>query len=141
MTHPDDPGLGLPNTGGPLPTDKQRPHIEYTLPEDMVGIGFKADGFVDRDRTFKMIEVSPRQQDHAAKVANGNGSILSRELMYASLWYVGDWPTGRSRERLAVWWEAIGAKGRRLVEGAFMQMQSVEETDVENFLASGKPSV
>jgi len=139
----NDPGLGIPNRGAAsgLITDKARPHIEYTLPASMVGIAFSAEGFSDEDRTFKMIEITPRQQDHAAKVANNNPSILSRELLYAAIWKIGGWTTRDNREKLTKWWDAIGSKGRRLVEAAFMKMQSVEEADVENFLAAGKPAV
>lgn len=136
-----DPGLGLPSasTGG-VNTDPDRPHITYTLPEAHLGLSFGTKGFKEADRTFKLVEVSPRQQDRAAKVANGNASILGRELMFSALWRVGDWKPQRDRDRLVDWWDAIGGKGRRLVEAAFLKMQSVEEADVENFLASGQAS-
>lgn len=138
MTNETD--LGLPNTST-TPTRTERPHVLYTLPETMVGLEFGASGFTDSDRTFGMAEITPRQQDQAAKAANGNPSILSRELIFASLYKIGDWYPRDDRERLSKWWDAIGSKGRRLVEAAFLKMQSVEEADVENFLASGKPSI
>lgn len=140
---PSDTDLGLPKPGtaNPTPTTAERPHVLYTLPPNMVGLEFAAKGFGDDDRTFAMAEVTPKQQDHAAKVANGNPSVLSRELIFASLYKVGNWRPRDDRERLAQWWDAIGSKGRRLVEAAFLKMQSVEEADVENFLASGRPSI
>ncbi len=140
----NDPGLGLPTSQ--LPThetvaDIERPHIRYEIPEAFIGLAFEAKGFSAEDRVFRMIEITPEQQDRAAKVANNNPSVLSRELMYAAIWKVGSWNGRDNRSRLGEWWSAIGAKGRRLVEAAFMRMQSVEETDVESFLAAGKPSV
>ena len=145
-----DPGLGLPTTpvapnppgpgGVPVNTDPERAHILYTLPTKMVGTDFEDDGFGDEDRSFKMVEVTPRQQDRCAKVANGNASVLGKEMMYCSLWRIGGWRPGRARDRLDLWWKAIGGKGRKLVEAAFLSMQSVEEKDVDSFLASGKPS-
>lgn len=131
--------LGLPNST--VKTDVERPFMEYTIPESMVGLGWSSSGFSDGDRTFKMTEISPRQQDHAAKIAGQNASALGRELMFASLWIVGDWKTAKERAKLDRWWEAIGSKGRRLVEAAFMRQQSVEEVDVETFLSSGKPGM
>jgi len=116
--------LGLPKQ---IKTESERPFIEYTIPESMVGLGWGSSGFSEADRSFKMTEISPRQQDHAAK------------LMFAAVWQVGEWKAARERAKLEAWWDAIGSKGRRLVEAAFMRMQSVEEVDVEMFLSSGKP--
>jgi len=128
--------LGLPKQ---IKTESERPFIEYTIPESMVGLGWGSSGFSEADRTFKMTEISPRQQDHAAKIAGQNASALGRELMFAAVWQVGEWKAARERAKLEAWWDAIGSKGRRLVEAAFMRMQSVEEVDVEMFLSSGKP--
>lgn len=145
-----DTGLGLPsgnssstpNSGGKdmfsLP---EVPFIEYHLPSTMLGLGWEDTDFGERDQVFRLAEVSPEKQDHAAKIANGNQSILGRELLFAAIYQVGDWKTGRNRERLAAWWRAIGNKGRRLVEAAFVKMQSVDEVDVETFLDSGKSGI
>jgi hypothetical protein len=134
-----DPGLGLSNSNlSSLRTDVDRPHVEYTLPENKISRFFQQQGFEKEDLTFRMIEISPAQQDRAAKTANNNPSVLSRELLFASLWQVGSWSGRDNRDKLAKWWEAIGTKGRRYVEAAFMEMQSVEEADVESFLASGR---
>ncbi len=138
MTDSTDPGLGLPiKAGSPLQTELARPYISYTLPPKMVGLRWDELGFTDADRAFKMTEISPGQQDRAAKLANGNGSILGKELMYSSLYRVGAWKPQSSRDRLDQWWDAIGSKGRRLVEAAFMKMQSVDEVDVDTFLDTG----
>lgn len=136
---PNDPGLGLPTAAG-LPTEKARPYLEYTLPADKLGLAWPDSGFTDADRTFRLVEITPRQQDQAAKIAGNNPSKLGRELMFAALWDVGGWKTRRERDRLEKWWEAIGSKGRRLVEAAFMKMQSVEDDEVDSFLASGRPN-
>ena len=140
-----DPGLGIPASTtkkipGVGPTSRDRDYLEYTLPEQHVGLGWPSSEFQASDLTFKLVEVSPRQQDQAAKIAGQNASALGRELMFAALWQVGDWSTRRERDRLDRWWAAIGSKGRRLVEAAFMRMQSVEEVDIDRFLASGRPN-
>lgn len=144
MSNSNDPGLGLgpddqPNHAASMATDIERAHIEYTLPRSMVSRFYERKGFTVEDLTFCMIEITPAQQDRAAKVAGQNPSVLSRELMFAAIWKVGSWKGRDNRQKLQQWWDAIGSKGRRLVEAAFMEMQSVEEADVESFLASGKP--
>ena len=146
---PNDTGLGLPSSPSPAPQTRARdpfavpeiPFISYTLPAGMVGLGWDDTDFTEKDLTFRLAEVSPEKQDHAAKIANGNQSVLGRELLYAAIYQVGEWKTARNRERLVSWWRAIGNRGRRLVEAAFVKMQSVEEVDVETFLDSGQPGV
>jgi len=130
-----DPGLGLPKTSPPSLAD--RPSVVYQIPKQFVSRGFTMAGFADEDRTFAIVEISPAQQDRAAKIADGNASVLGRELMFSSIVRVGSW-AGSKRERLTAWWDAIGPRGRKLVEAAFIALQSVEEADIETFLASGK---
>jgi len=144
MTNTTDPGLGLPSgaptsspSREPFRTADARPFVEYTLPEGIMGLEWEASTFVSTDRTFRLVELTPLQQDHAAKISNGNQSALGRELLFAAIHQVGDWKTGRNRDKLSGWWKAIGAKARRLVEAAFIKMQSVEESDIETFLDSG----
>jgi len=140
MSRKDDPGLGItaPPTHHTV-ADTERAHIEYIIPKKHVGLSFFAEGFTDEDLVLRMTEITPAQQDRAAKVAANNSSILSRELMFASLWKVGGWTCRDNRAKLNQWWDAIG-RGRRLVEAAFLEMQTVEEGDVESFLASGRSS-
>ncbi len=123
--------------------ESSRPHITYTLPmkSKLAAAAYAAAGFSDADLTFKIVEVKPHQQDKCAKLANGNTSVLGREMMFASLWRIGDWKPAKERDRLESWWDAIGAANRKLIEAAFLELQSVEEAEVDTFLDSGVPSV
>ncbi len=150
MSNTKDPGLGLPGDTAPTKTAPtrepfrsadERPFVKYTLPEKVLGLDWGGSGFLDSDRTFRLAEVTPIQQDHAAKISSGNQSALGRELLFAAIIQVGEWKTGRNRDKLTSWWKAIGAKSRRMVEAAFMKMQSVEESDIETFLDSGSPGI
>ena len=84
---------------------------------------------------------------HAAVSARGRSGVaveafalgtrltrLTRELIWAAIHQVGDWPTNGNRRKLQAWWKAIGPKAQRLVEAAFVALNSVEEEDVEMFL-------
>lgn len=86
------------------------------------------------DLQFRMVELTSREQDKAAKLAGDSKSKLTRELIFASLYRVGDWPTNGNRRKLEAWYKAIGPRCQRLVEAAFVALNSVEEEDVASFL-------
>lgn len=119
------------------PKDVERPYIEYTLPISAVGLGWQYSQFEEGDLSFRMIELNSREQDQAAKRSGSNQSKLQRELIFAAVWQVGDWKASGNRDKLEAWWEAIGGGGKRMVEAAFVALNSVEEEDVKTFLAAG----
>lgn len=147
----DDNFAGLPSVpmAGGAPASRSTETVawvEYRLPADMISPKregqpdrFMDAGFAKTDLVFRMRDITPNMQDRCAKIAGNNGSALSRELTFAALYQIGDWDPQRNRDKLEAWWVAIGGKGRRLVESAFMAMQSVAEADVDRFLAGGTP--
>jgi len=86
------------------------------------------------DLQFRMVELTAREQDKAAKLAGDSKSRLTRELIFAAIYQVGEWPKAGNRSKLDKWWLAIGPRGHRFVEAAFVAMNSVEEEDIKNFL-------
>lgn len=122
-----------------MPLDKERAYREYTLPKEALGLNWDRSDFTEDDLTFRMIELSSREQDSVAKRSGSNQSKLTRELIFAAVWQIGDWKCKPNRDKLVAWYESIGGGGKRLVEAAFVQLNSVEEETVESFLASAKP--
>ena len=88
------------------------------------------------DLQFRMVELSPREQDKASKLAGDSKPRLTRELLYAAIYQVGEWPKATNRSKLERWWRAIGPRAQRFVEAAFVAMNSVEEEDIKMFLDS-----
>jgi len=128
----------LPTSGaGAGKTTDSRPYMEYTIPPAALGINWS--GMPDEARTFRLVEIKPHEQDAAAKVAGSNPSALSRELIFQTVIQVGNVRTKKDRDFLERWWAALGPKGRRMVEAAFLSMMTVEEGDVETFLSAGRP--
>ena len=110
---------------------------EFTLPAKYMGMGWGSSGFVDEDRTFRMCELTSRQKEAAGKRAGQSTVKLTHELVFGSISQVGSWATANARDAWTTWWDAIGPKAQRLVEAAFVQLNSVDEEDVASFLGSG----
>lgn len=143
--HTDDGSLGFPRAPGAIPqqagqlqSERERPYVEFELPAGHLGLEWASSGFGDADRTFRMVELTPRATEQAIKLSGKNQAKASEELIYAAVWQVGDWKTRPKRKDLERWYSAIGGRARKLVEAAFMSLNSVEEDDVETFLASGR---
>jgi hypothetical protein len=130
-------GLPAASTEAPSSSADPVPFREFTLPAKHLSKKFASVGFGVKDATYRMVELDSRSQDIAAKLAAGNGSVLSRELIFASISHIGGKPVRGNRDMLDRWWEAVGPKAKRLIEAGFMDMQSVGEADVASFLASG----
>lgn len=130
---------GIPQVDGQLVSSKARPYVAYTLPANRLGMGWKDSGFTAEDQSFQLVELSPRDTEMAMKLGGKNQAKASNELIFAAISKVGSWTTRTKRKDLERWYTAIGGQGRKLVEAAFMALNSVEEGDVETFLASGQP--
>lgn len=145
--HSDDANRAeslLPNlahalaTGDSSALKKERTYWENTLPADLVSDDYASSGFTEDDLTFQMVELTPDEQEKAAELGGQSSSAISREMLFASLYKIGDWEPRRNRDKLEDWYKAIGPKCTSLLQAAFVQMQSVEEKDINTFLAAGK---
>lgn len=147
MTNENKEGrfAGLPESTGPLPppsVDQRvgRPTVTFALPRSAVGMTWNLD---DRYLTFSMGEVTPREQAEAVRLAGSppNPSLLTQEIIFKVILSVGDLSTPvKHRDWLENWWKAIGPKGRRFVEAAFMRLSSPTEQEIETFLAAAIPT-
>lgn len=138
MTQPplfERPLITTPRPGADV--QPERHYQEFTLPEKHMGMGWASSGFTDRDRTFRMCELTSRAKEAAGKRAGQSTVKLTHELVFGSISRVGDWDTARARDAWTNWWDAIGPKAQRLVEAAFVALNSVDEEDVASFLGSG----
>lgn len=150
--HPDHPDAdraenfaGIPDLAKALATGdssllgkKARPYEEFTLPEKYVSEDFRDNGFTDEDLTFRMMDLRPSEQEAAAELGGEKASAISREMLFASLMQIGSWDPRKNRDRLEQWWASLGPRCTGLVQAAFVKTQSVEQEDVEAFLASSK---
>ena len=127
----------IPQRDGQLVTDPDRPYMEFRIPAKAVSMGWASSGFGDGDLVFRMIELTPVAQDQAMKRGGRNQSKIATEMVLASVWQIGAWRTRQDRAKLDSWYAAIGPRGRKLVEAAWMSLHSMEDDDVATFLASG----
>lgn len=134
-----DPGLGI-TPGNTIKTRPDEPIGSLLdLPMSMVGVDWANGQWAKADLTFKMVETTPAAQEKAAKFGGQNPATLTRELMWITLYRIGDWDPQRDRDKLTLWWKAIGPKGRGMVEKVFVELHTVPEVDAENFLSTMRP--
>lgn len=131
-----DPGLGI-TPGNTIKTRPDEPTgWVFDIPEKLVGVGWAAAEWAETDLTFKIIETTPAAQEKAAKIGGQNPATLTRELMWVTLYRIGDWDPQRNRDKLEKWWKGIGPKGRGMVELAFTEIHVVQEVAKDSFLSS-----
>lgn len=135
-------GLGLPLPAGVIPDlDDDREYLEFTLPKKSVGKKF-FDRFTEADLTFRVYELDPDSMEKATKRAGGteNKMRLAREMTFLSIGQVGAWPTIGKYDDLKLWWKLIGFKGQMMVQKGVDELHTVEDDEIEMFLASRKAS-
>lgn len=137
-------GLGLPANlpAGVIPEAEpdDRDWVEYTLPMKSVKKKFFP-RFTEADLTFRVTELDPMSMEAAVKRAGGtqNSIRVGQEMTFLAIMKVGSWETKGRHADLKAWWDAIGFKGRSMVQQAMEALHNVEDDEVEMFLASAKP--
>lgn len=96
-----------------------------------------------------LAEVKVKEQATAAKIGKDNPEAVGSEMIMQALWRIGDvyddegnliqegWSCRGNRERLLQWWNAIGPKGRGLVQDAWIHTHQADERSRATFLAGG----
>lgn len=136
-------GLGLPIPAGIIPESDadDREYLEFTLPKKSVGKKF-FDRFQESDLTFRVYELDPDAMERATKRAGGteNKLKLAREMTFLSIGQIGKWPTTGRYDDLKAWWKLIGFKGQMMAQKAVDELHTVEDDEIDMFLASRKAS-
>lgn len=147
--HPDHPDANraeslLPDLANALATGdssklkKARTYTEYKLPAKLLGDEWEHSDFTEADLVVRMTQLKMSEQEDAADLGGGSAAKITREMLFASLYQIGDWEPKKDRDRLQDWITAIGPKCVNLLQTAFVKMQSAEEDDIEMFLSSAK---
>lgn len=153
-----DPATGLPVPPGPTPQApqtapiqpaitgvpqqfiEQREHYIFTLPADSLPASWATSGRGDGDRTFALTLLSTAEEEAALRAATSNGqafdaSQLGKHWMLSSVYAIGGKYTGRNYDTITAWLDAIGPRGRKLVDKAFTHLHNITEKQGEDFLA------
>jgi hypothetical protein len=127
--------------------DAERSGWRFEIPEDCVSIDW---GRPDPERCFMLAEVKVKESAKAAKIGKDNPEAVGSEMIMQALWRIGDvydadgqiieegWLCRGNREQLIQWWDAIGPKGRGLVQDAWIHTHQADERSRATFLAGAK---
>lgn len=125
----------------------KRPGWRFEIPDEELGIEWDRP---DAERSFMMIQVKPKEQAQAAQIGKDNPEAVGSEMIMQALWRIGDvfdkdgelieegWAARGNRERVTQWWDAIGPKGRQLVQDAWVHTHQPDARARASFLAGAK---
>lgn len=125
-------------TGVPQNFIQQREHYIFTLPDNVLPEAWKTSGFSDTDRTFALTLLSTAEEEAALRTAGQNNdmSAVGKHWMLSSIYAIGGRYTGRNFDTITSWLDAIGPKGRKLVDHAWSHLHTISQKQGEDFLAS-----
>jgi hypothetical protein len=129
-----DPGLP-----GDIDNLSARPAKQYTLPQSvMKAPGWIASGLSEADLTFTLAEPSVAMEASARKFGKGDEQRTAERLLDMCLTTIGGQKVMLSQKRIDAWKNAIGPKGRKMVDAKFLELYQVSEADAEEMDESGK---
>lgn len=132
-----DPGLPSPETASD-PT-KRRFARQYTLPQSIANlVSWKLSGLPNSDLTFIIAEPSTDDEEEARRFAKGDAIKMGDRLQDRCTIKIGTTDVKMNHAMLRGWKDAIGLKGRKLVEAKFIELFQVKPEDDEEMEASGK---
>jgi len=157
MTIQYDPATGLPLPGSmssmstaqavqqpvfagvPQEFIQAREHYVFTLPAECLPEAWKTSGRPDNDRTFALTLLSTAEEEGALKAATQGGAFdagqIGKHWMLSSVYAIGGVYTRRNFDTITAWMDAIGPKGRKLLDKAFSHLHTITDKEGENFLA------
>jgi hypothetical protein len=108
----------------------------FEIPKDLLDPDFYRNGHSDADRVFELCELKLEDQDQASKLANGNASVMTRQMVYAAIVKIGGKTVWHQHDPVDSWYRYMGRRANRLVQDAFTERHSVPEGVTQMFLAS-----
>lgn len=133
------PLMGAAQAPG-LPAHKGQPFKRFTLPKSLVGAGWAASEFEDKDLEFGMTEITTGQRMRASKLAGGakmDFQAVALEQTFQTIYVIGGRLTNNNRSVIKGWFGAIGPKCQDIVERMYAEMTSASENDVQSVLSAG----
>jgi hypothetical protein len=133
----NDPGLPGDPTG--IDNRKKRCAMQFTLPSVIRDSPmWKRSGLPDKDLTFVLAEATTDDEEAARKFARNDQFKLVDRLQDLCTIQIGGEYVGMNHQRLTTWKDAIGPKGRKMVEAKWLENYQVSGEEAAALDASGK---
>jgi hypothetical protein len=129
---------GLPGDIG-IDNRKKRAAMQFTLPQSIAAQRcWKMSGLPEKDLTFVLAEATVADEEAARKFAKGDNVKMVERLQDLCTIMIGGEYVHMSHSRLTTWQDAIGVKGRKLVEGKWLENYQVTGEEAAELDATGK---
>lgn len=130
-----DPGLPDPGAN----SGRRRFARQYTLPASISAQpSWKGGGLPESHLTFVIAEPSTDDEEEARRFAKGDPIKMGDRLQDRCTIKIGEVDVRMNHVFLKAWKEAIGLKGRKLVEAKFLELFHVAAEDEAEMEATGK---
>ncbi len=134
-----DPGLPTPDA---IDNRPKRVGKAFTLPQKIMELPtWTGSGFTSDDLTFVLVEPSVADEEEARKFAKGDPIKMAERLQDRVTVRIGKTEVRMNHGLLVRWKDAIGLKGRKIVEAKFLEYFQVSDDDMAEVDASGKDVV
>ncbi len=128
---------GLPGDG--IDNRKKRHATQFTLPRTIAeSKSWKQSGLPDKDLKFTLAEATTADETEARRFARGDMLKMGDRLQDLCTIQIGGELVGMNQERLTRWKDAIGPKGRKLVEAKWLEVYQVTGEEVAEMDQSGE---
>lgn len=148
-----DPATGLPMPSSPAAAQAIQPQISgvpqeyiearehyiFTLPLELLPESWKSSGRPDSERSFALTLLSMDEEEKALKNGFSGGTpdpgAMSRHWLLSSIYAIGGVYTRRNFDRITEWLDAVGPKGRKIVDACFGHLHNITAAQGEAVLA------
>jgi hypothetical protein len=133
MAH--DPGL----PGDSIDNRKKRSAMQFTLPSSIAAQrSWRDSGLPEKDLTFVLAEATTDIEEAARKFGKGDFTKTAERIQDLCTIKIGGEYVGMNHARLTTWKDAIGPKGRKLIEAKWLENYQVSPEEAAEMDASGK---
>lgn len=126
---------------GNIQTAEDRPYTEFPLPKSMVGIDWFKSNFQDEDLSFGLTEINLHQGMRATRMMGPKLDFgrSQHEQLVMSIVTIGGKNVHRNRVLKEEWLNAIGPKGRQVVEHCWNKINTTTDSEAEAIFERGVP--
>lgn len=135
MANKTDPGL----PGDSIDNRRKRHAMRFTLPAIIRNSkSWKESGLPDADLSFTLAEATTADETEARRFARGDQMKMADRLQDMCTIAIGDNLVQMNEKRLTKWKDAIGPKGRKLVEAKWVENYMVTAEELSEMEATAE---
>lgn len=113
---------------------------EFDVPSALLGDLWSHSEFSDEDRTFGLTQITTEQSIRAGRFVGAKLDLgtAQQEQILMCLYTIGEKVVRRNRAQKVAWLEAIGPKGRQVVDFCWNKINTSSDAELDEVFSSGR---